>query len=416
MDRTTHGLTATVELVAGPPAYGGLSVSRVDGRVVFVKGAIPGEAVLARVDEAKKDYSTATAIEIIGPSPDRVEPPCRHFGVCGGCHIQYASYDRQVRMKEEALAGVLRRMAKVEPPFLPSLTGSPFGYRQRARFKAAPGRLGFFRERSHTVVDIESCPLMSDATDTGYRAARETLRGSAFRELQITCGDGALALVRADGDGGGWDEAAARLIASGFAGVSVDAGGGRVLSYGAGYVSLDLCGLDYTISPASFIQANWALNRGLVATLMDSLRPLSGLRVLDLYSGAGNFAMPAALHAGEVVAVEENPGAVADGIRNAGLNDIENCRFVQSGAGAPDVAGPFDVVIADPPRTGLDPVAVDYILGAGLGRMAYVSCDPATLARDLKKLSVKYDVESVRMVDFFPQTYHIEAVAMLVLR
>ncbi len=396
---------------ADSPAYGGLAIGRREGKVVLIKGAIPGETVEAVVELEKKDYCITSAVEILEPSPDRVEPGCGSN--CGGCQLQYVAYGRQVRLKEEVLKETLRRTAKLDVDLAEPLTGEPWHYRRRGQFKVSRGRVGLFKEKSHDVIDMTSCPLMTPEVNDALAKSRGIVAKTEAAELHLSHGDdGVAALIKAPGGKTNWEKAAAALIEAGLVGVWVQAGR-RLLKYGRDFIALDLCGLKYTVSPASFFQSNWGLNRRLAALVVDGLGPLDGKRVLDLYSGAGNFSLPISAQAAEVVAVEENPFAVQDGKRNLQLNGIGNCSFVRSGTDGYRPDGRFDIIIADPPRTGLSDAAKDKILALKPERVVYVSCDPATLARDLKALSGQYAVASVRLVDFFPQTYHIETMAIL---
>ncbi len=399
------------------PAYGGISIGRIGGMVVMITGAIPGETVRIRIDGRKKDYMTGTAVSIIEPSPDRVEPACPYFGECGGCQMQYASYTCQTAMKQEVLADCLRRMARLEAELSAPLTGEPWAYRRRAQFKVSGGAVGFFRERSRWTVDIESCPLMVPDINVALHAVRGIVGRAAISEIHISSGDRTVALIIPErGAVSDWKKLVGSLIGAGIAGVCVTDGNKKPLIFGDEFMTLSLDGLSYTVSPTSFFQANWELNQRLVRLVCEELGTLEGMTVLDLYSGAGNFTLPLARLAGQVTAVEENPSAVRDGKRNAELNGISNVRFLRSDAESLDRNLKIDVLVTDPPRTGLTGKAADKVLAMCPERIAYISCNPATLARDLKKLCTAYELDSVRLVDFFPQTYHIEAVAFLRLK
>lgn len=403
-----------ITIKAERAAYGGITIGRSGGKVVMITGAIPGETVEVRIDLEKKDYSTATVVRVVEPSPDRVVPECHCFGSCGGCHLQHIEYARQVTLKQEVLADCLRRMAGLGPNFQPPLTSPPWGYRRRAQFKVSRGKAGLYRGKTRDVIDMDSCPVMAPEVNAMLARARGLIKGLDVRELHISCGEGPVALVRVgEGSKSGWDRLADSMLGCGFAGVFVETGRKKALKYGRGFTTFGLGGLSYTVSPMSFFQSNWGVNRDLVRAVVDGLGPLDGKTVLDLYSGAGNFSLPISLKAGRVTAVEENPYAVEDGRRNAELNGINNCSFVRSGVDSLRASGAVDVLVIDPPRTGLTKKAADIILSAAPERIVYVSCNPASFARDLKKLSELYDVESVRLVDFFPQTYHIESFAFL---
>jgi 23S rRNA (uracil1939-C5)-methyltransferase len=410
-------------VTAERPAYGGLSIARLDGAVLFVKGAIPGETVDVEVDERKKDYSFGTATHIISPSADRITPECPSFGACGGCRLQHVSYKRQISLKEEVLLDCLRRVAKTEISLSPPVFGdNPRAYRHRGQFKIAGDSVGFFREKSREVVDIGECPLMIPEINgllSGFsrllKADRDLFRG--ISELHITYGDSGLALLKAgDYRGPDTDRAAHALLAAGFGGVCVEYRRGRPLQLGARHTAFDLGGLRYNVSPQSFFQGHWELNRRVVALVTEELGPLAGKRVIDLYAGAGNFSLPLALSAREVIAVEENGSAVSDGAANARINNIRNCRFIKCPAEQFNETGAVHTLILDPPRLGLAARALERAVSLGAERIVYISCNPSTFARDLKKLLEMYELESLRLVDFFPQTYHIESVAFLRLR
>jgi 23S rRNA (uracil1939-C5)-methyltransferase len=391
------------------PAYGGYCIARED-RIILVKGAIPGETVEVTVDEKKRDYMLATVTQVVEPSEFRVEPKCPVFGVCGGCSLQYISYEKQVQMKEEVLVDSLTRLGGIEVQLGPSLVDAQWHYRHRAQFKVSKeGALGFFRGSSRDVVDFESCPLMVDRINLIFRAIKERDLQRGLREIHLSSGDTAAAVLK--GEGKGPD----RTEVFRDAGISSIAFNDSLLE-GSGYTGFDLGGFIYTVSPWTFFQAHWALNMQLAEFISEQVMPLEEKRVLDLYAGAGNFSLPLARHAAEIVLVEENPFAVEDGLRNLKLNGLKNCKFVRTTAEKYKIQKKFDVLVLDPPRPGLTSEVARKILENPADTVVYISCNPSTLARDLKKLKEKYDVISVRMIDFFPNTFHIEAVAFLAIR
>lgn len=390
---------------ADTAVYGGYVISRDEG-VVFIRGALPGELVEVSVREKKRDYSVAEVTEIIEASSDRVEPMCQYFGDCGGCQLQFASYDKQVAMKTGVLLDCLHRIGGIEAELATPLLGSDFNYRHRAQFKVSgEGRIGFYRAGTRDVVPIESCPLMVDEVNAALaRISAGRLNG--IKEIHVTSGDCLSALLK----GVAFDEALVEaFLGMGFGVVAFDDG-----TYaGKGHVAFDLMGLVYTVSPWSFFQSNWSLNTELVRTLRDALLPLEGKRVLDLYAGAGNFSLPLTREGAEVSAVEENPHSIKDGQRNISYNKIRKYKFVKGRAESPRLKGDFDVAVLDPPRPGLTKEAMKAVQELAPERIAYVSCNPATFARDLKKLAPLYEIESIRVVDLFPNTYHVESLALL---
>ena len=393
-------------------------------KVIMVRGAIPGETVEAVIDEERRDYSLATTVKVLEPSPERVEPSCPHFGTCGGCQLQYASYAKQVEMKEAVLTDNLRRIGKIEVGLDEALVrgDGAWGYRYRAQLKVDAPHIGFFKEKSNEVVDVERCPLLVDELNQGLAKIRDAFASkpdifAAVSEIHATYGDGIFALVRlrpGKQNNNHLNDIGKLLIGSGFDGVVVK-GNTTSTAHGKVSITLPLKDIDYTVSPRSFIQGNWRLNQALVAHILSQLSPLSGRRVLDLYAGAGNFALPVAQSGAEVIAVEESKRAVTDAWRNLERNALTNMSIVRSTLEAFDMrtAGHIDIAIVDPPRSGIGGKVIDNLLALAPETIVYISCDPATLARDLKWLAPDYKIDSVRLVDLFPQTYHIESLAFL---
>lgn len=391
------------------PAYGGYSIGR-DDKVVLIKGAIPGEVVDVEIEEKKRDYSVARVVNVVEPSEYRTDPPCPVFGRCGGCQLQFIRYEKQLTMKDEVLRDTLARLGKIETGLGPALSDEQWHYRRRAQFKVSrDGEVGFFRQSSRDVITFDECPLMNDEINGLFRKIKERCSVINLSDIHISAGDTPVALLK----GKGYDAALFEdFVGIGLSGIAYNEAG----AYGGAYTGFDLNGLRYTVSPWTFFQAHWELNRKVVGFMAEKLMPLEGKSVLDLYAGAGNFSVLLAGQAREVVAVEENPYAVEDGKRNLELNGIKNCRIVRTSAEKYRLNRNFDVIVLDPPRPGLTSEVTKKILENPSGTIVYVSCNPATLARDLKKLKEKYDLQSVNQIDFFPNTYHIESIAFLSLR
>lgn len=410
-----------ITLTLDRPAYGGLSIGKWNGKIVMVKNAISGEKVEAVIEKEKKDYYIATATKILEPSPDRTTPKCKFYGICGGCQLQYIEYKRQVQLKEEVLQDCLRRLAKSEINLSqPLIHDNPWNYRHKGQFKISSGKLGFYKEKTRDVVDIDECPVMTGDINEYFLKAREIFKSVKDEylyasEIHITYGDAATALIKSK-DRGNCDKLAGDMLDSGFSGVFIDVQAKKPLRYGKDYTVFDLQGLKYTVSPKSFFQSHWRLNQIVVGFLKEKLLPLNGMRLLDLYSGAGNFSIPMAINAKEIIGVEENPYAIEDGKRNLKINGITNYRFIHSPIEALNLKDSFDILLIDPPRSGITNNAINKILALLPERIAYISCNPTTLARDLKKLTARYDIESARLIDFFPHTYHIESLSFLRLR
>lgn len=390
---------------AGVSVYGGYTLSRDENHgIIFIKGALPDELVDVTIEEKKKDYSIARVVEVIEPSVWRVKPVCEVYGICGGCQLQHADYNYQLNIKIEVLREILRRMAKLEIEIIPVRPSRPFNYRYRAQFKIDRSGVGFYKEGSRTLVPLTSCPLMIDKINSLLPVLEKLSRFKYLREVHISS-NGSENIVYLKGLN--YSEEAIKLLNDTFTGIKFEN-----KNYGAEYISLFLDGIHYTVSGKGFFQSNWELNQEMVRRVSELLNRRAG-RLLEFYAGAGNFSIPFSKIVSEVTAVEENPDAFNDFKRNISLNGIKNCRAINSQVERYKPSGHYDVVLVDPPRPGLTDRALTRILEVGPDEIFYISCNPSTLARDIKKFSGRYEVQSIEMFDLFPNTYHIETLTIL---
>jgi 23S rRNA (uracil1939-C5)-methyltransferase len=391
--------------------HGGRGLARAEG-VVFVPFVLPGEVVEAEVVEKRKGFSVARLAAVLELSPRRTEPPCPWFGRCGGCQWQHIEYGAQIEYKQGILAETLRRIGKMEPEFLPALTGAPFGYRRRASFQVGPdGTVGFFGAHSHTLVPVERC-LLLDAPLNALLAAlplqRERLRG--LKAVEAASGEeGILLGLYGDPPKRATIEALKAAL-PGVAGVVHVRSGAFA---GARSVTIPHGDTPLTVGAGSFFQANAALNDRLVEAVRNALEPLEGKAVLDAYAGGGNFAFALARRAAGVMAVESAASSVADAKAARRRLGAGNVKILKAAFERARPRKPFDAAVVDPPRAGLSPKGLTVLLELQARRLTYVSCEPATLARDLAALAKRYRIVSMRLADMFPQTAHIESVAAL---
>lgn len=370
--------------------YGGDGLARVDGKVVFAPFLLPGER--ARI--AQRDAMHADLAEILDSSPDRVAPPCPLFTRCGGCHYQHAPYEFQLARKAEILREQLKRVGKIEySGEIGIVSGPPLGYRNRVQVHLADGKLGYLAPRSHDLVPLESdCPVASPRLNQALGAMRERLKDSRFprfvksmelftneTEVQINVLDTGRPVARWFFD---WCESAAAID--------------YTTSLGA-----------FRVSPHSFFQ----VNRFLVEKLVEAaLADLQGESALDLYAGVGLFALPLTKRFAAVTAVEAAGSAARDLDHNvAGALLVEHER-VEDYLGRLKTTP--DLILADPPRAGLAKAVASHLNRLAPKHLVIVSCDPATLARDLAAMP-NYSLARVTIVDLFPQTYHLETVVHL---
>lgn len=389
------------------PLYGGYSLAKGD-RVVFVRGAIPGEVVEAEVVEKKRDYSIADATGVLRSSEDRVEPECEVFGLCGGCHYQYIRYERQVRIKEEIVLDCLRRIGRLDIRLDAPIYDDPRGYRRRAQFKVDDrGRVGFYRPLSHRVVEFSRCMLLCSEINHILNEIKSLELPRGIREVHVISGDTSVIDIR--GREVPEDFLTGLMDIKGVSGIYVN---GRHLT-GEQRIGLLLNDLFYFVSSGAFFQSNWRLNCRLVSMVKEFVRNVSPERVLDLYAGGGNFSLPLSGVAKEVIATEEATASYQDALFNIEYNGVDNVRFKNRKVESLLVKKRIDLVITDPPRVGMSKDAIRKIVELEPEWIIYISCNPSTLARDLNRLSEAYSVESVRVVDMFAHTFHIESISIL---
>ncbi len=388
------------------PVYGGYTLYKEEGKeIIFIKGALPGELVDIVIVERKKDYSIARVVEIIEPSEWRVKPACDVYGICGGCQLQHADYNYQLTIKSEVLRDVLKRIAKLDIQFIPVRSLRPFNYRYRAQFKTGPSGIGFYKDGTKELIPITSCPLMIEEINAFIPVLSGLSHLRALKEIHVSSNKKECLLYL---KGLHYNKDIMSIISSnGTWGIIFEN-----RACGLEFINLSLDIFSYTVSARSFFQSNWELNKELINRISEVINNKEA-RVLDLYAGAGNFSIPLSSTVKEVIAVEENPYAFSDLKRNLEINSIKNCKPVHSSIEKFRATGHYDIIIIDPPRPGMTDRALRTVLESGAKQILYISCNPTTLARDIRKLSGTYELHSIEIFDFFPNTYHIETLAVL---
>lgn len=384
---------ALVEVEIERIVPGGAGLAHADGHTIFVTLAAPGDRVRASVERVRGKVAFASVSEIITPSPVRVEPPCPYFGRCGGCDFQQLTYEAQLQAKVEIIRDCLRRIARIEPPADIPITPSPaiWRYRSRARWQHDPVRqfLGYYELASHRVCDVVECPVVLPAVQDKLSGLRATLADGDFdatEEFQAVAGDDGVSLLPPLTE----DDARER--------------------------SRELAGERYRFDADCFFQINHSLLEPLLA---EALKNATGETAVDLYSGVGLFTLPLARRFARVNAVEGNAAATRFARLNLADAQLSNASVHTARVGdwlaehAPGLA-PTDFLLLDPPRAGAAPEELTGILALNPQRITYVSCDPATLARDLRILfDAGFTLDSLRAFDMFPQTHHVETVVHL---
>jgi len=375
---------------------GGMGMAHADGRTIFVALAAQGDRVRVRVEKTRGKVAFASIVEVLAPSADRVTPPCPYFGRCGGCDFQQLSYDAQLEAKVHIVQDCLRRLARIETPVEVKIKASTnaWHYRSRAQWQYdhAHKTLGYFERGSHRVCDVFECPVIVPALQETLTGLREEMLRDALpehvAEFQVVAGDEDVAIVPPVNESK-MEREATRTIN----------------------------GFRYRFDAEGFFQIN---HEQLPALIDAALSDWRGETAVDLYCGVGLFTLPLAGRFTRVIGVEASDAAITYARRNIEAAQLTNARaecarvadWLKHNAAA---LAPVDLVLLDPPRVGVeDGGALDGILALRPKRIAYVSCDPATLARDLLVLiDGGYNLDSVTALDMFPQTHHVETIAQL---
>lgn len=412
-------------------ANDGRGIAFIEGRTWFVSGALPGEEVEARVLDARSKVIDARTERVLQASPERRAEPCVHARICGGCSVQHIPHAEQLALKQRQLAEQLERLGGVQPEsWAEPLTSAEFAYRRRARlavrWDARNKRLdvGFRAAASQDIVAISECPVLVEPLQPILRALPALLGGlqapRAIGHVELFQGTASAILVRHIEPLSEVDLARLQAFCSVHdaqlwlqgEGVPQPVDASQMLGY-----RLDEWDLQLAYRPGDFVQVNAAVNAAMVAQALQWLAPRGHERVLDLFCGLGNFALPLAQRAREVVAVEGVQAMVERAADNARSNGLGNAHFYQADlsnplAAAGWAAGGFDAIVLDPPRDGALQV-VRQIGSLGARRLVYVSCNPTTLARDSGELLQQgYRLKKAGILDMFPQTAHVEAMAL----
>jgi 23S rRNA (uracil1939-C5)-methyltransferase len=441
-----------LELTIDSLAYGGNGVARLDGFVVFVRRGLPGDTVRARVTKVQRRHAEALATEVLKPGPQRVEAPCAHYPACGGCRFQDLAYEAQVESKQAQVADALRRIGGIaEPPLEPIVPADAvFHYRNKQEYSFTQledgPTLGFHKAgRWDEVLEIERCWLTTDLGNAIRNAVREWARGDrlvAYSQEEQTgylrhlvvregrnTGQALVQLVTAPGekfDTGGFVDALRVFPEVRSIHWSENESPAEVtnlptqLLWGEDAIEEELCGLRFRVRPNAFLQTNTAMAERLYGIAREFAALTGGETVYDLYCGIGTIGLVLARDALTVWGIDVSEESIACALENADLNGVGNAAFFAGNVGQNvaelhERSGDPDVVVVDPPRAGLAGKALKRLGEIGAPRIVYVSCNPTTLASDVKRLADDYGYALLRAkpVDMFPHTPHVETVALL---
>jgi 23S rRNA (uracil1939-C5)-methyltransferase len=454
-----------VELYVDSLAFGGEGIARIDGFVVFVKGAIPHDRVIARIIKKKKDYANGVISEMLTPSSDRIKAPCPYHEYCGGCRYQHLVYPSQLTYKKEHVADSIKRIGGLTGVIIHDVIHSNdiYGYRNKMEFSFSDRpwvlpeefnkeiikegvALGLHVPGTFSkVIDIDACLLQNPAGNSILQAVKAHVKKSGLPVYNLKTHEGfwRVLTLRYSWAFDQWMvnivtafnkpdyiKAFANTLHERFPNIktivnninnrmsATAVGEEEIIVTGEGYINEKIGAFTFRVSPNSFFQTN---TKG-AEKLYDQVLKYAGLtgseRVLDLFCGTGTIPIYLSGHAGEILGMEISESAINDANLNCHINNVSNCRFIlgdiRNTIG--NISYKPDLLIVDPPRTGIHKDIMQTIMGMGVERIVYVSCNPATMARDLSDMKEKYEVLEIQPVDMFPHTYHIESVAKIRLK
>ena len=394
--------------------YGGDAMGRLeDGRVAFVPFALPGEEIKANIIEDKKGFVRAEFLEVLKRSPQRIEPRCKHYTKCGGCHYQHLSYQEQLEVKTEIVLDALQRIGGLEDISINPIISSDieWNYRNNVQFHLnQDGVLGFMAGRSDTVVPIEECHLLSEVlTELWPSLALEPNPDIKRVSLRVGQDDDVMLIFETFSD-----EALEFSVDFPISAVQLGSESYYVLS-GDDFIHTEVLGKSFRVTANAFFQVNSSTAEKMVNHLLEILPLDEDMTVLDLYCGVGFFSAFIAPKVSKLIGIESHPQASEDFVFN--LDEFDNIELYEGKAKLvmKGLEVNPDIIVVDPPRSGLGRHVLDAIVELAPKHLAYISCDPATLARDAKRLTAKgYSLQQITPIDMFPQTFHIETISLWV--
>ncbi|NPA53213.1 MAG: 23S rRNA (uracil(1939)-C(5))-methyltransferase RlmD [Aquificae bacterium] len=411
--------------------YGGKGLGRINDKACFVPYVLPGEIVEVEIKKEKKSFFECELKEILEKSPDRIEPVCKYFTYCGGCDYQHIPYEKQLQIKKDILKETLQRIGKIENPHIEKVIPSqePFYYRNRTQIKIKGERVGFYKKESKEIINIDYCYLLKEDLNHVLQGTREILPYLTFQPVEVHAYSS------------NQDELLVKFVyprrikrfplglkhlrsflSENIKGVGIyrgkpDGTTERLFTIGNIFAYEKVQDITFRVSIDSFFQVNRFQVENLINEVVEEFKEKKYKNVIDFYCGVGTLTLPVARYVENIVGIESNPYAVQDANHNRKLNNIKNTKFYRmeskEGVKLIDQLNP-DAVILDPPRTGLSKQIIDKINISSIEKVVYVSCNPSTLARDINLFTeAGFEVKKIKMIDMFPQTYHIESITVL---
>lgn len=383
----------------------GRGLCKIDDKVCFVEGALPGETVEIDVIKENKNFIEAKVLDILQSSPERIEPKCPYYDVCGGCSYQHMTYSLENTSKEEKIKELVERFGHVSTDVvLPIVTSNEYHYRNKIILHGLNGNLGFYEEKTHSVIPIDECLLVSPRMNKVIKVLKK-INVQILEVLIRSSNDDSIVLVELEGkikDEKPLLDVCDILIYNGM------------IMSDADHLISKIGEKEFIVSYSSFFQVNRKLTKKLYDAVLNVVKKKKPNKLLDLYCGTGTIGIYVSDYAKEIIGIDNNGSNIIDANKNKELNHVEHISFICDRVeNQIDSFQDIDMIIVDPPRAGLDPKTKEYLLKINPETIVYVSCDPVTLARDLGNLSANYNVLSIEPFNMFPRSNHCESICVL---
>lgn len=394
----------------------GRGICYIDEKICFVENTLPGEVVEIEIISNSKKFSEAKVINYVKKSDLRIKPICPYYGQCGGCNLLHINYDEQLKYKYNKVLDVLKRFGNVDEKVIRDIVPSPcqFNYRNKVTLKV-DNRVGYYKNKSNTIVHIDKCFLVNDEINNIISVINEfgNIKGIYEIVIKAMSSEDICILIYADNSDLYIDFF--NYMKKYVPNIVVYTKNSVANSHGKGNIIARLGNKMFNVNPLSFFQVNLAQTINLYNKVLENVKDFSNSKILDLYCGTGSIGQYVSDYVDEIFGVEIIKEAVVNARENAKLNGVTNSTYYVGDTKVVLNNNKLnaDIVIVDPPRAGLDSSVINDLLKINANRIIYVSCDPVTLARDLKLLSDKYSIKEVTPFDMFPNTYHVESVVVL---
>ena len=394
----------------------GRGIGKLNNKTVFINNALPGEIVEIKVLKEKKNFIEADVSSILKESPIRINPVCPYFNKCGGCDLMHISYEEQLRFKQKKIENIKNRFSNIDFPIRDIISSDNLYYRNKVTFHVNNGKIGYFKEKSNVLIDIDSCLLLDKKITEIYHLIKDNMNLEGIDSIVIRSSlniDNSMIIVYTNKKVN--EQEIINLFKDKVDSIIISSKGNFKSIFGNDYILEKLFSKKFIITADSFFQVNTKQTEKLYSKVIEYVEPKNYETVLDLYCGTGTIGILVSEGAKEVLGIELNKSAVKSALENKKLNDTKNIAFYAGDTGEILSKHNYkvDTVIVDPPRAGLSELAITEIFKVGAKKIVYVSCDPMTLMRDLNLLSTQYDVLELTPVDMFPNTSHVECVTVL---